>query len=160
MSHKFFHTNFISLLNFNVDSDQNSNRKLPIPVELNKLISISNGLSRSAGGPKKSTVQSDTETKVKILDSTRVFTASFDNVSSSKANLEQHSSKHFKSSPDQHFRILRLPEVQKRVSLSRSTIYNLIASGQFPQRVSLGARAMGFFEHEIDAWIKQLARGV
>ena len=50
-------------------------------------------------------------------------------------------------------RIVRLPDVLKRTQLSRSTIYNFINSGSFPSPVKLGARAMGFFAADIDAWI-------
>jgi len=49
--------------------------------------------------------------------------------------------------------ILRLPAVRLRTGLSRSTIYLRIAQGTFPAPVSLGARAVGWVESEIDAWI-------
>lgn len=50
-------------------------------------------------------------------------------------------------------RILRLPQVQERVPLSRSRIYALEKMGDFPSRRKLGGRAVGWFEHEIDAWL-------
>ncbi|MFC7514072.1 helix-turn-helix transcriptional regulator [Herbaspirillum sp. GCM10030257] len=50
--------------------------------------------------------------------------------------------------------ILRLPQVVQRISLSRSTIYSLIKSGQFPRQVRLGPRAIGFLSNEIDAWLE------
>lgn len=49
--------------------------------------------------------------------------------------------------------ILRLPEVKKRTGLSRSTIYLLVAKGQFPKPISLGDRAVGWLDEEVDAWI-------
>ncbi len=49
--------------------------------------------------------------------------------------------------------ILRLPAVKTRTGLGRSTIYALISRGDFPKPVLLGTRAVGFLEHEIDAWI-------
>jgi prophage regulatory protein len=53
-----------------------------------------------------------------------------------------------------HFEsILRLREVRQRVGLSRSTIYALAARGDFPAPVKLGARAAGWLESEIAAWI-------
>jgi len=50
---------------------------------------------------------------------------------------------------------IRLTEVKKRTGLSRSTIYERIKSHTFPEPVSLGARAIGFVESEISAWIEQ-----
>ena len=49
--------------------------------------------------------------------------------------------------------ILRLPAVKERTGLSRSSIYLWIARGQFPAPISLGARAVGWVESEVDAWI-------
>lgn len=52
-------------------------------------------------------------------------------------------------------RILRLPQVQKLVGLSRSSVYSRIQAGSFPRPVSLGGRAVGWLEHEIDQWLNQ-----
>jgi prophage regulatory protein len=52
--------------------------------------------------------------------------------------------------------ILRLPAVKARTGLSRSTIYLRIAAGTFPAPVSLGARAVGWIESEIDAWLSTM----
>ncbi len=52
-------------------------------------------------------------------------------------------------------RILRLPEVQRRTGLSRSTIYVRLDQGRFPRPVSLGARAVGWIESEVDEWIRE-----
>lgn len=49
--------------------------------------------------------------------------------------------------------ILRLPDVKSRTGLSRSTIYLLISKNKFPSSVSLGDRAVGWVEKEIDQWI-------
>jgi prophage regulatory protein len=49
--------------------------------------------------------------------------------------------------------ILRLPQVQERVGLKRSTIYNRISEGSFPKQVSLGGRAVGWSSDAIDSWI-------
>lgn len=51
--------------------------------------------------------------------------------------------------------ILRLPEVKSRTGLSRSTIYLRISEGKFPQPVSLGDRAVGWVEAEIDDWLER-----
>ncbi len=49
--------------------------------------------------------------------------------------------------------ILRLRQVVARTGLSRSTIYQRIQAGQFPAQIALGARAVGWLEADIDAWI-------
>ncbi len=50
-------------------------------------------------------------------------------------------------------RILRLPEVKASVGLSRSTIYLRVEEGSFPKPISLGARAVGWLESDIENWI-------
>ena len=50
--------------------------------------------------------------------------------------------------------IIRLPTVKARTGLSRSTLYALLARREFPAQISLGKRAIGFIESEIDAWIQ------
>jgi prophage regulatory protein len=49
--------------------------------------------------------------------------------------------------------ILRLPKVKAKTGLSRSTIYLGVADESFPAPISLGARAVGWLETEIDEWI-------
>ena len=53
--------------------------------------------------------------------------------------------------------ILRLPAVQKRTGLSRSSIYRRINEGTFPRQVKLGGgskgRAIGFLDSEISDWL-------
>ena len=51
-------------------------------------------------------------------------------------------------------RFLRLPEVLARTGLSRSTIYVRLDEGRFPRPVSLGGRAVGWIEAEVDDWIR------
>ena len=49
--------------------------------------------------------------------------------------------------------ILRLPTVKARTGLSRSTIYLRVAEGSFPTPVSLGGRAVGWIEAEVNDWL-------
>ena len=51
--------------------------------------------------------------------------------------------------------ILRLPAVKARTGLSRSTIYLRISEGTFPMPISLGARAVGWLESDVDEWLDQ-----
>ena len=50
-------------------------------------------------------------------------------------------------------RILRLPEVCRRVGYRRASIYKFVKANTFPQPVKIGPGAIGFLEAEIDAWI-------
>ena len=52
-------------------------------------------------------------------------------------------------------RFLRLPEVLERTGLSRSTIYVRLAERRFPRPVSLGGRAVGWIEAEVDEWVRE-----
>ena len=49
--------------------------------------------------------------------------------------------------------ILRRKQVEVRTGLSRSTIYLRIQEGTFPKPINLGARAVGWVENEIEAWL-------
>ena len=58
--------------------------------------------------------------------------------------------------------ILRRKQVEQRTGLSRSTIYLRVAQGSFPKAVSLGARAVGWLESEVEEWLNsrvELSRG-
>ena len=50
--------------------------------------------------------------------------------------------------------ILRLPAVKNRTGLSRSSIYLRLSEEQFPKPISLGPRAVGWVESDIEDWIK------
>lgn len=49
--------------------------------------------------------------------------------------------------------ILRLPAVQAKAGLSRSTIYLRISEGLWPKPVKLGARSIGWPANEINTLI-------
>jgi prophage regulatory protein len=51
--------------------------------------------------------------------------------------------------------ILRLPDVKRSTGLSRSTIYLRITQGTFLRPVSLGGRAVGRLEAEIQEWLQR-----
>lgn len=59
-------------------------------------------------------------------------------------------------------RILRLKDVIEKTGLSRSSIYQFMKDGTFPQSIQLGARAVGWREADIDQWIEHAfqARGL
>ena len=52
-------------------------------------------------------------------------------------------------------RVLRRPAVEDLTGLARSTIYTLMARGQFPRPIELaGASTVGWIEDEVIAWIE------
>jgi prophage regulatory protein len=51
-------------------------------------------------------------------------------------------------------RILREPEVSYKTNMTREMIRRLENAGQFPKRIKLSKRAVGWIESEIDAWIE------
>ncbi|EHH0683512.1 AlpA family transcriptional regulator [Vibrio vulnificus] len=52
-------------------------------------------------------------------------------------------------------KIMRLPEVIKMTGLSRSTIYLRMSKGSFPLSISLGERAVGWLETDIEQWLEK-----
>lgn len=52
-------------------------------------------------------------------------------------------------------RLLRRPEVEKLVQLSRSTIYARIQQGTFPKPVPLGGRLVAWLDKDIQDWIQE-----
>ena len=52
-------------------------------------------------------------------------------------------------------KIIRLPEVKSRTGLSRSSIYLRISKGDFPASISLGDRAVGWLEADVDQWLDE-----
>lgn len=49
--------------------------------------------------------------------------------------------------------LLRLAETLRRTGLSRSSMYELIATNDFPSPVRINRRTVGWPEHEIEQWI-------
>jgi prophage regulatory protein len=52
-------------------------------------------------------------------------------------------------------KINRLPEVINKTGLSRSSIYLRMSNGEFPKSISLGGRAVGWLESDINEWLEQ-----
>jgi prophage regulatory protein len=49
--------------------------------------------------------------------------------------------------------LLRLEEFLPRLGICRATLYLHISKGTFPKPIAIGPRAVGWLEHEIDAWL-------
>lgn len=55
--------------------------------------------------------------------------------------------------------IERKPEVLKRTGFSRSTLHNRVNQGLFVPPISLGARAVGWPDHEITELLRAMISG-
>ena len=49
--------------------------------------------------------------------------------------------------------IYRLPQLTRLLSLSRSTIWRMEIAGEFPARLRLGKRSVGWAAESVHAWI-------
>ena len=49
--------------------------------------------------------------------------------------------------------LVRLPAVRRKTGMGRSTIYRLIAAGQFPPPIKLGPATSAWDVAAVDAWI-------
>jgi prophage regulatory protein len=58
----------------------------------------------------------------------------------------------------EHPTLLTRREVLRRTGLGKTKIHQLEAVGEFPSRIKLGEGSVGYYEHEIDLWIKQRIR--
>ncbi len=54
-------------------------------------------------------------------------------------------------------RVLRMRDLAKRLQLSQSRLYALIAEGKFlrPFKLVPGGRAFGWLERDVDAWLAE-----
>lgn len=52
-------------------------------------------------------------------------------------------------------KVLSSKQVTQKCSISRTTIWRLEALGQFPKRIKLSSRRVGWREDEIDEWISK-----
>ena len=51
--------------------------------------------------------------------------------------------------------IYRLPTVLQVTGLSKATIYRLLGRGEFPPRVQLSPRCVGWRAADVDAWLEE-----
>jgi len=54
-------------------------------------------------------------------------------------------------------RIIRVPEVCNRIGTSRTHLHRLINAGKFPSPVKLSEKLIGFYEHEVEEYLKALS---
>ncbi|APJ16725.1 AlpA family transcriptional regulator (plasmid) [Aeromonas sp. BC14] len=60
-------------------------------------------------------------------------------------------------------KVLRIKDLMKKIGMARSTIYDRINpmspryDSSFPKPIKLGLSAVGWLEHEVDAWLISIA---
>ena len=57
-------------------------------------------------------------------------------------------------------RIIRKVEVCRRTGYSDTTIWRAERRGEFPARVQLSEHSVGWYEDEIERWVRDRIRGV
>ena len=61
--------------------------------------------------------------------------------------------------PRQAQQIIRWPELEATIGLSRTTVWRLERSNEFPKRLQLSARNVGWLRADVDRWIDQRKAG-
>ncbi len=54
---------------------------------------------------------------------------------------------------EERIKIIKLPEVIEITTLSRASVYRLIAEGDFPKQVKLSTRACAWVEQDVLNWL-------
>jgi prophage regulatory protein len=54
---------------------------------------------------------------------------------------------------ENRIKLIKLPQVMQITTLSRATVYRLIAKGEFPKQIKLSERASAWIEHEVLEWL-------
>ena len=55
-------------------------------------------------------------------------------------------------------RLLRRREVEQRIGIARSTLYQLMRAGEFPLPLKIGPKAVRWSQREIEAWVEERPR--
>ena len=55
---------------------------------------------------------------------------------------------------EKRFNLIKLPQVMQMTTLSRATVYRLIAKGEFPEQIKLSERASAWIEDEVLEWLR------
>ena len=67
----------------------------------------------------------------------------------------RHTSMEPKMTNTDHRAVLRRRDVEERVGLARSTIYDLMSKGLFPRPIRLSARAVAWRSSDIQRWLDE-----
>ena len=52
--------------------------------------------------------------------------------------------------------ILRRRQLEEKLGLSRSSIYQMVADGLFPKPIKLGRRAVGWRADDVENWLTEM----
>jgi prophage regulatory protein len=55
-------------------------------------------------------------------------------------------------------KIVRFPQISELTSLSRTTIWRLESEGNFPKRLKVGNRGVGWLLNEVENWMRSRPR--
>lgn len=55
-------------------------------------------------------------------------------------------------------KIVRFPQISELTSLSRTTIWRLESQGDFPKRLQVGNRGVGWLLNEVENWMQSRPR--
>jgi prophage regulatory protein len=53
-------------------------------------------------------------------------------------------------------KLLRRHQLEANLGISRSTIYQMMASGEFPKPLRIGRRAVGWRVEDIEKWLEEM----
>ena len=53
-------------------------------------------------------------------------------------------------------KLLRRHQLEANLGISRSTIYQMMASGEFPKPLKIGRRAVGWRVEDVEEWLDNL----
>lgn len=54
-------------------------------------------------------------------------------------------------------KIIRMAQVEKKISLKKTAIYEMVTNGAFPKPFPIGTHSKGWLESDVDEWISRRA---
>jgi len=57
-------------------------------------------------------------------------------------------------------RVLRFPELHRKIGLCRTQVWRLEKQGDFPKGIRLGKNSKGWIEADVNAWLDERREGV
>jgi prophage regulatory protein len=86
---------------------------------------------------------------------TRTIESSLSQSGGAESETPSESSRPASNSCSAPIHVLRLAQVIERTGLRKTKIYELQSDGEFPMRVKITAHAVGWIEHEVQAWLAE-----